>query len=115
MPRQSETGNVIKRCACLRPRRWSCGHPWYVDYKAPAEHASRPNERYRKNLDSMIGRHCGDLREAQVEARRAIVAWLDGRDPAELQPGDRPTLTRLIESYQDRPGASKNVKYQLGP
>jgi integrase len=90
-------------------------HPWYVDYKAPKDHKSRPNERYRKNLDAMIGRHAADLREAQGEARRAIVAWLDGRDPGELQPEDRPTLAQVIEAYQRRPGASStaNVRYQV--
>jgi hypothetical protein len=114
MPRQSETGNV-KKLSTVRARgAGSARIRGYVDYKAPKDHPTRPNERYRKNLDAMIGRHAADLREAQGEARRAIVAWLDGRDPAALQPGDRPTLAQVIEAYQQRPGAS-SVTYQIGP
>lgn len=57
MPRQSETGNVKKLCACPRGRRWSCGYPWYVDYKAAKDHPTRANDRLRKNLDMLVGRH----------------------------------------------------------
>lgn len=115
MPAQSQTGNVRKLCACKRPRQWTCAHPWYVDYKAPKGHAVRPDERFRRNLDALVGRHAVDLRSAQQEARRAITAWLDGRDPAALQPSDRPTLTQVIDVYQKRPGASAGAKSQIGP
>ena len=113
MPRRSATGNVRKRCGC--GRRWTCAHPWYIEYKASTKDRRRPGERFRRNLDGLIGRHCDSLRDAQAEARRAIVAWLDGRDPAELQPGDRPTLAELIEAYEQRPGASAAGKEQVGP
>jgi len=114
MPRQSETGNVRKLCACARGNRSACAHPWYVHFKAPKDHATRPNEHFRKNLDLLTGRHATNLRDAQAEARRAIVAWLDGRDPKLLQPSDRPTLAQLVEQYQRRPGASTD-KYLTGP
>ena len=41
MPRHSDTGNVKKLCGCARGKRWSCSHPWYVDFKAPKDHATR--------------------------------------------------------------------------
>lgn len=113
MPRRSATGNVTKRCSCIR--KWTCAHPWYVAYKAATKDARRAGERFRRNLDDLIGRHCENLREAQAEGRRAIVAWLDGRDPGSLQPTDRPTLARLIEEYERRPSASANGKEQVGP
>lgn len=112
MPRQSDTGNVKKICGCASWK--TCAHPWYVDFKAAKWHATRPNERYRKNLDTLIGRHCVDLNDAKTEARRAIVAWLDGRDASRLQPSDRPTLAQVIEAYQQRPGASR-ATWQIGP
>lgn len=92
MPRQSDTGNVKKLCACGRPKWSACTHPWYVDYKAPKNHRRRPNERYRKNLDQAVGFHPENMADAKIEAQRAIIAWLDGKDPADLQAGDRPTL-----------------------
>ena len=112
MPRRSQTDNVRKVCGCAKWK--SCTHPWYVDYKAAKDHPTRPNERYRKNLDAIAGKHAADIREAQEQARRAIIAWLDGRDPRELQPTDRPTLEQVIDAYQRRPGAA-NVGWQLGP
>src|SRR5690349_17516140 len=105
MPRRSETGNVKKICGCGRSKWSTCQHAWYVDYKATKYHALRPNERYRKNLDLVCGRHVGNLREAEDEARRAITAWLDGRDPAALQPEDRPTLSQVLVQYGKRVSA----------
>ena len=115
MPRQSDTGNVKKICGCGRSKWASCSHPWYVDFKAAKDHARRPNERYRKNLELACGRRVTSLREAQDEARRAITAWLDGRDPTLLQPEDRPTLTQVLAQYGARVGASTAEKYQVGP
>lgn len=114
MPRHSATGNVRKTCGCPRPRCWACAHPWYIDVKAPKDHPTKPDQRYRKNLDLLIGRHAADLAEAQAEARRAIVAWLDGRDPADLQPGDRKSLADVIAAFQKRPGAAAAAA-QIGP
>lgn len=111
MPARSKSGNVKKLCDCAR---WSCAHPWYVDYKAAKDHPTRPNERYRKNLDELTGRHAVDMREAQAEAMRAITIWLDGRNPADLQPEDRPTLAQVVDTYQRRPNAS-DAKYLIGP
>ncbi len=111
MSRKSKNANVKKRCECARP--WACAHPWYVDVKAASNHRKRAGQRYRVNLDNLIGRHCIDLHDAQAEARRAIVAWLDGRDARDLLPGDRPTLGTLIDAYQERPNGSKAPKSQL--
>lgn len=112
--KQSDTGNVKKRCDCGRKKWSTCAHPWHVDYKAPKDHPRRPNERYRKNLDTVAGTHAENLRDAQNEARRAITAWLDGRDPTDIQPGDRPTLAALLEAYHKRPGAGASEKVQIG-
>jgi integrase len=113
MPRKSQTDHVRKICRCTQ---WKiCAHPWYVDYKASKHHPRRPNERYRKHLGLAAGTHVGSLREAQDEARRAITAWLDGRDPLLLQPGDRPTLAQVLAQYGKRPGASTTETYQVGP
>jgi hypothetical protein len=99
-------------CGCAKWKE--CAHPWYVAYKAPKDHATRPGERFRKNLDVIAGFHATNLGEAKIEARRAIVAWLDRRDPAKLQPTDRPTLTQILESYSARPGGHVDA-YQIGP
>jgi integrase len=115
MPRQSETGNVKKRCACGRPKWAACAHPWFVDYKAPKTHRRRANERYRRNIDQLIGSHVQTLSEAKDEARRAITAWLDGKDPADLQGSDRPTLKRALEEYAKRPDAAVTDAWQIKP
>jgi len=115
MPKQSDTGNVKKLCACGRPKWAACAHAWYVDYKAPKTHRRRPNERYRKNLDQMIGDHPATWNDAKDEARRAIIAWLDGKDPAELQAGDRPTLAQVLLSFRQRPDAAINEAAHFGP
>ena len=112
MPRKSQTDNVRKICGCTQWK--TCTHPWYVDYKASKDHPRRPNERYRKNLDLESGRHAENLRVAQEEARRAITAWLDGRDPLLVQPADRPTLATVLAQYRQRPEASASEKYQVG-
>ena len=123
MPKQSDTGNVKKLCDCGRAKWSACAHPWYCDFKAPKDHprrgisADHPNgERYRKNLNLSRGRCSGRrLREAQDEARRAITAWLDGRDPKQLQPADRPTLAKLLDAYGKRPNASAAEAFQVKP
>jgi integrase len=95
MPRKSRTANVRKICGCVK---WKdCAHPWYLDYQ-------RDNVRDRDNLDLLIGRHAETFQQAQDEARRAIVAKLDGHDPAGLVPGDDPTLSELLTGYlEERP------------
>src|SRR5687767_10009820 len=90
MPRKSATDNVRKLCACAKWK--TCAHPWYLDYQ-------RDNVRYRDNLDKLIGRHAADFTRAKDEARRAIVAKLEGRDPAGLVPADDPTLAELLAEY----------------
>ena len=57
---------------------------------------------YRDNLDKLTGRHAEDYTEAKDEARRAIVAKLEGRDPKGLVPSDDPTLAQLLRGV--RPG-----------
>ncbi len=113
MPRTSDTGNVRKICGCGRAKWSTCAHAWYVDFKAPIGHRRRPGERLRKNLDLFAGKHAASLFEAKGEGRRAIEAWLEGRDPKELQPADRPTLTQLLDDYARRPNASPNDKPQV--
>ena len=115
MPKQSDTGNVKKLCDCGRTKWSACAHPWYVDYKAPKDHVRRPNERYRKNLDLVSGKHADHIRDAQDEARRAITAWLDGRDAKDLQPCDRPTLATVLKEYSERPNAAKSDALQVKP
>jgi integrase len=105
MPRQSRTDNVRKRCACGR-KQWSgCAHPWYLDY-------GRDKVRYRENLDVLIGKHPADFAEAKDEARRAITAKLDGRDPAGLVPSDDPTVAQLLAEYdREKP---RRDRWQVG-
>jgi integrase len=103
MPRQSKTDNVRKVCGC---EKWkTCEHPWYLDYQ-------REKVRYRENLDKLIGRHARDFNEAKDEARRAIVAKLDGRDPKGIIPSDAPTLARLLAEYDhEKP---QRDRWQIG-
>ncbi len=115
MPRASDTGNVKKICGCGRAKWSGCAHPWYVDYKAPKDHPRRRGARYRKNLIVASGRTPSNLREAQDEGRRAITAWLDGRDPLDLQPSDRPTLSQVLEEYTTRAHAPANDARQVAP
>jgi len=103
MPRSSATENVRKLCDCTKWKTCAC--PWYVDYQ-------EDTRRYRRNLDKVIGRHCADFATAKVEARRAIVAWLDGRDPRGLLPSDDPTLAEILQAYdRERPRADR---WQVG-
>ncbi|MFN7982952.1 MAG: site-specific integrase [Vicinamibacterales bacterium] len=69
----------------------------------------------RKNLDVIAKRHIETFREAQEEAQRAIVAWLDKRDPTKLQPSDRPTLEKVLTEYFARPDAAAGDELQRGP
>lgn len=90
MPRASRTDHVKKICGC---RKWKdCRHAWYLDYQ-------RDGVRYRDNLDKLIGRHPVDFTDARDEARRAIEAKLNGRDPKGLQPSDEPSLAALLTEY----------------
>jgi integrase len=103
MPRKSQTGNVRKICGCAKWK--TCAHPWYLDY-------SRDKVRYRHNLDRLIDRHPVDFTEAKDEARRAIVAKLEGRDPKGLVPTDDPTLAQLLTEYdRERP---RTDRWQVG-
>jgi integrase len=102
MPRRSRTDNVRKRCSCAIWK--TCAHPWYLDYQ-------RDNIRYRDNLDELIGRHVPDLLAAKDEARRAIVAKLEGRDPRGLVPTDHPTLEAMLTDYdREHP---RSDRYQI--
>jgi integrase len=75
-----------------------CAHPWYVDYRDKTRGA------LRRRLGPLVGREPTDYADAVEEARRAIVAWRDGRDPASLLPADEPTLAELLEGFaRDRP------------
>src|SRR5580765_3233174 len=103
MPRKSRTSNVRKLCGCVK---WqTCQHPWYLDYQ-------RKKVRFRDNLDKLIERHAKDFTDAKAEARRAIVAKLDGRDPRGLVPSDDPTLAQLLAQFdKERP---RHDRWQIG-
>ena len=90
----------------LRLQKWkTCPHPWYLDFQ-------RDNVRYRDNLDKLIGRHAPDFTAAKDEARRAIVAKLEGRDPKGLVPADDPTLAQMLDAYdRERP---RRDRWQIG-
>lgn len=102
MPRASRTENVRKLCACAKWK--TCAHPWYLDYQ-------RDGVRYRDNLDKLIERHAPDFTAAKDEARRAIVAKLEGRDPRGLVPSDDPTVAAVLAAYDhERP---RRDRYQI--
>lgn len=107
MPRRSATDNVKKICGCAKWK--SCTHAWYLDFR-------QDNVRYRDNLDKLTGRHAIDFAHAKEEARRAIVAKLEGRDPRELIPDDDPTLGQLLTLYlREKPRKdSKQALWQVG-
>lgn len=116
MPRYSHTGHARKFCACAPKRRLTCAHPWYADARSPKGHPQlAAGERFRKNLDALAGEHLQTLQQAQAEARRAIEAWLAGRDPVTLQPTDRPTLSMVLAAYRQRPDAPPREAEQIGP
>jgi integrase len=112
MPRPSRTGHVIKRCRCAQWK--TCAHAWHLDYQ-------RDNIRYRDDLDALIGRHAADYAEAKDEARRAIVAKLEGRDPRGIVPSDNPSLAAALETYLAHkqrhiaPSTAANERYQVAP
>jgi len=89
MPRRNRT-NVRKRCDCVGWK--TCAHPWYLDF-------SQATVRYRDNLDLLIGHHAPDYAAATDEARRAIVAKQEGRDPKGLVPTDDPTLDAMLAAF----------------
>jgi integrase len=103
MPRRSQTDNVRKICGCAKWK--TCAHPWYLDYQ-------RDNVRYRDNLDLLIGKHTEDFTRAKDEARRAIVAKLEGRDPKGLVPSDDPTLGELLDAYDSE--KPRQDRWQIG-
>ena len=61
------------------------------------------------------GKRANNIREARDEARRAITVWLDGRDPLDLQPSDRPTLAQALDQYVKRAHAPTNDGRQVKP
>ncbi len=113
MARSSKTDHVKKICGCAKWKE--CAHPWYVYYREGKEFG--PNGKVREKgircrLSKLVGREPIDYAEAKAEARRAIVAWKDGRDATNLLPGDAPTLAAVLDSYGERPGGAAITKYQ---
>lgn len=106
MARISKTQNVRKRCSCTKWKE--CSHPWYIRHKDKTRGA------LRGRLVDLVGREPLDFSDATAEARRAIVAWTDGRDARALVPGDAPTVTQLLEAYAERPHGSTPDPYQQG-
>ena len=116
MPRRSRTGNVRKICGCAQWK--TCAHPWFVWYREGKEIGPNGNLRehaLRRELRALVGREPIDFADAKAEARRAIVAWRDGRDARELLPGDTPTLAVLLDAYGQRPDGAPIDRYQRGP
>lgn len=110
MARTSKTDHVKKICGCAKWKE--CAHPWYVDYREGSKTGQRPERVFRKKLAPLVGREPKDFADAKTEARRAIVAWKDGRDARELLPGDAPTLAAVLDNYGQRPGGTTISKYQ---
>jgi integrase len=106
MARHSDTGNVKKICGCVKWKE--CAHPWYVDFQEGKEvvDGKMRHRALRKKLGPLVGREPLDFADAKAEARRAIVAWKDGRDATALLPGDVVTLATLLEKYGERPGGA---------
>ena len=92
MPKQSDTGNVKKLCDCGRSKWSGCSHPWYCDYKAPKDHARRPNDRYRKNLDLAAGKHAPYAFGDCSHGDNTNTFLLSRIDWILAQPGDQKTL-----------------------
>ena len=116
MPRQSETGNVKKICGCVKWKE--CAHPWYVDYREGKEVGPNGQVRergLRSKLAPLVGREPVDFADAKAEARRAIVAWKDGRDARELLPGDAPTLADGARRVRQAAERRADRRYQRGP
>ena len=115
MPRQSKTDHVKKICGCSKWKE--CAHPWYVDYREGKDVslAGRVRRRgLRCRLSTLVGREPADFADAKTEARRAIVAWRDGRDARDLLPGDASPLAVVLDAYAQRPGGAPIDKYQRG-
>ncbi len=117
MPRKSPTDNVRKVCGCAKWKE--CSHPWYVFYREGSEvdpETGKRRERgLRCKLAPLVGREPIDFADAKAEARRAIVAWRDGRDARELLPDDAPTIAAILDAYGRRPGGAPVDRYQRGP
>lgn len=109
MARLTKTDHVKKICHCARWKE--CTHPWYVDYREGERKSGRV---LRRKLATLVGREPLDFADAKAEARRAIIAWKDGRDARDLIPGDAPTLAMIIDSYGKRSDGAPIV-YQRGP
>jgi integrase len=69
----------------------------------------------RKRLSVLVGREPRDFADAKAEARRAIVAWKDGRDARVLLPDDLPTVAAVLDGYGSRPAGAPVDRYQRGP
>ena len=69
----------------------------------------------RRKLAPLVGREPIDFADAKAEARRAIVAWKEGRDARELLPGDAPTLAAVLDAYAQRPNGAPMRPYRRGP
>lgn len=110
MARPSKTDHVKKICGCAKWKE--CAHPWYVSYR---EGEGKGGRVLRRKLSTLVGREPLDFADAKAEARRAIVAWKDGRDARELIPGDAPTLAAVLDAYGQRPGGASIDRYQRGP
>jgi integrase len=105
--RQSKTDHVRKICGCAKWKE--CAHPWYVDYREgyDVDAAGRRRRRgLRCKLAPLVGREPADFADARAEARRAIVAWKDGRDARQPVPGDALSVVALIDEYGQRPGGA---------
>jgi hypothetical protein len=116
MARPSRTDHVKKICGCAKWRE--CTHAWFIDYREGKEigPAGKVRERgVRCKLSTLVGREPVDFADAKAEARRAIVAWKDGRDARELLPGDAPTLAVVLDDYSARPNGSPLAAYRRGP
>ncbi len=116
MARRSETDHVKKICGCVKWKE--CGHPWFISYREGKEvgPSGKVRERgIRCKLSTLVGREPKDFADAKAEARRAIVAWKDGRDARQLLPGDAPTLAMVLDEYGKRPNGAPIDRYQRGP
>jgi integrase len=61
-----------------------------------------------------VGREPTDYADAKAEAKRAIVAWRDGKDARGLLPGDPKTLAIVLDEYNNRLGGAPIDKYRRG-
>lgn len=116
MARQSKHEHVRKICGCVKWKE--CDHAWYVAYREGKEIGpdGKVRERgLRRKLITLVGREPKDFADAKAEARRAIVAWKDGRDARGLIPGDAPTVATVLDGYGKRPGAAPIARFTKGP